>query len=371
MLLRRVALSGVGLLSGVLLVALGSGAGCTHDRPPEAEKVDASLPDIRTEVSTQVPALAVLVDGTDQPADLSCNGKPRPDAGPIYPDAASSDGAVADAETDADDASTDASIEDATATEVAVTDSGTADASSLPIGTIVDKDIELIAFGTGGADKLPNQVVDIFYGNTFKSTPDVSGAVADDKSILHVKVPSGVRIGYHVRSNTMMSDFWALDDLHTAIPPVPLPRWQGITREKQDILALAITGEKGYAIKPNTGIISARVVDCQHRYVAFAKISLRDYTDDPSGRELTFGKCGQGLCIVYLTDAELPDPARTYTSRASLFAMIDVPSNRKLGIVATGISAEGKLVEFARRMLEVKDGAITFEYLEPSNELKF
>lgn len=370
MLLRRVALSSVGLLSGVLFVALGSGAGCTHDRPPAEEQVDASLPDVRTEVSTQMPALTVLVDGVDQPADISCNGTPRPDAGPIYPDSAAPDTAAADAadaEMDADDAATaDTSVPDAAATDTASSDAGPP-----PIGTLVDQDIELIAFGTGGADKLPGQVVDVFYSNTLLGAPDVTSVVADDKSILHVKVPYGLRVGYHVKSNTVMSDFWALDDPHTPIAPVPLARWQGITREKQDILALAITGEKGYTIKPNTGIISARVVDCQHRYVAFAKVSLRDYTDDPAGRELTFGKCGQGLCIVYLTDSELPDPARTYTSRSSLFAMIDVPSNRKLGIFATGISADGKLVEFARRMLEVKDGAITFEYLEPSNVVKF
>lgn len=366
-LLRRVALSSVGLLSGVLFVALGSGAGCTHDRPPEEAKLDASLPDVTTEVSTKMPALTVLVDGVDQPADISCNGKPRPDAGPIYVDSAAPDTAVADAadaEMDADDAA----IEDVAPSDAATPSS---DAGPPPIGTIVDQNIELIAFGTGGADKLPGQVVDIFYSNTLLGAPDVTSVVADDKSILHVKVPYGLRVGYHVKSNSVMSDFWALDDPHTPIAPIPLARWQGITRERQDLLALAITGEKDYTIKPNTGIISARVVDCEHRYVAFAKISLRDYTDDPAGRELTFGKCGQGLCIVYLTDSELPDPARTYTSRSSIFAMIDVPSNRKLAIFATGISADGKLVEFARRMLEVKEGAITFEYLEPSNEVKF
>jgi len=377
---RRVALaaSTAAVISGALLAAVVvGGSACTHDRPPAEGTADVHIPDTNQEVTASTPPLAVLIDGVEQPANLTCNGKPRPDAGPLLPDAAGADTAVA--ETAVADAGDDASVEETGDTGAASTDAGASetasDASSsdasVPPGTLVDKDIELIAFGSGGTEKLPKQTVDVFYSNTLSGTPDVVGLVSDDKGMVRVKVPFGLRVGYHVRANELLSDFWALDDLHYPVPPVTVPRWQGITRAQQEFLAFAITGEKGYTMKPKTGIVSSRVADCDRRFVAYAKITLKDYTDDPAGKELTFGKCGQGLCLVYLGDTELPDVARTYTSRSSLFAMIDVPSDRKLGLIATGIAADGSVVQFARRAVEVREGAITFQYLEPSNELKF
>lgn len=350
--------------------SLAFAGGCVNDRPPVEAKPDVELPDTNVEVSIAPQPISVLVDGQDKPADISCNGVPRPDVGILVEDTSPVDTGSAD--TGSGDADPDATV-DETSVDATTMDSTTATDSGPVVdaapGTLLTETIELIAFGTGGADKLPGELVDVYYGNTFSGPPSLTGIKADDKGLLSVKLPRGVRVGYHVRASGLLSDFWALDDLHEPLAPAPLARWQGMTKEKQDLLALAVTGDKGYTIKPNTGIISARVVDCGHRTVQYAHIALRDYTDDPSGKELPFGKCGQGLCIVYLSDAELPDSGRTYTSRSGLFAMIDVPSNRKLGLIASGLTADGTVIQFSRRLLEVKEGAITFEYLEPSNKL--
>lgn len=346
MLLRRVsfAFSTAFIAAGSLAVALGAGAGCRHDRPPPEEKIDAPSPDTPPAETPEIQPVSVLPPGADrdQPADLTCNGAPRPDAGPIFPP-------------DADDEAGADAAEDS------------ADGGPAPLGTLVEKEIELIAFGTGGADKLANQTVDVFYYNTFSREPDVVGAVSDSNGLFKVWLPEGLRVGYHVRSSELLGDYYGLDDLHVPVPPVKAIRWQGVTRKRQDELSLAITGEKGYVMPKGTGIIAGRVYDCSRHYMQYATVRLYDVTDNPAGVELSFVKCGTGLCMIYMNDAELPDPGRHYTSRSALFAMIDVPIDRKLVLRASGRVPDGSVIDVARRNVEVKENSITVEYLEPSN----
>lgn len=352
MLLRRVsfAFSTAFVAAGSLSLALCAGAGCRHDRPPPEEKIDAPIPDTPPPDGQTAQPVSVLPPGADrdQPADLACLDMGRPDAGPIFPPEAGADGEA--------DGGDEAGVSDA------------ADGGTVPVGTLVEKQVELVAFGTGGADKLAKQTVDVFYYNTFSREPDVKGIVTDDKGLFKVWLPAGVRVGYHVRASDMLGAYYALDDLHEIVPPAKDVRWQGLTRSRQDDLALAITGEKGYVMPKGTGILAGRVYDCNRHYIQYATLHLYDVTDNPAGVELSFGKCGAGLCLIYMNDTELPERGRDYTSRSGLFAMVDVPVHRKLQLRATGLLPDGSAVKtVARRDVELKENAITIMYLEPSN----
>jgi hypothetical protein len=352
-LVRRVAFfsSTAVLLSAGLMIALGAGAACTHEREPDAVVIDAPKPDAPPVPDAQQQLVTVLVNGEDIPADLDCLEKPRPDAGPIFPAEAGTD---AGSET-GDDADTSIEIMD------------TASDGATAKGTLVEKQIEVIGFGTGGADKLANQTIDVYYDNTFKSAPNLT-VTSNDKGLINVALPQGLRVGYHVKKSALLGDYFALDDLHEPLPGAKKIIWQGVTLERQEVLALAITGQKGYTIKPGTGIIAGRVMDCKRRYMQHARVVLKDFTTNPAGDEMTYTKCGQGLCLVYLSDAELPDVGRTATSRAALFSLIDVPAGRKLRLVAEGLTPTG-LKAVAWRNLEVKDGAIATHLLEPDASL--
>jgi len=361
---RRVALvsSGAVVLASGLMFALG--ISCTHDRPAEADAIVAPNPDVAQITDAQQQPVTVLVNGVDEPADLLCLGTDRPDVGLIYPaetgtDTGTDTGTSDDAMADADDGSTaDTSLDLDSATD--------ATGGDPPPGTVVEEQVELIGFGTGGADKLGGQTIDVYYSNSFKTAPNVT-VVSDDAGMFKVPLPFGVRVGYHVRKSTKLGDYFGLDDIHVPLPPITVTRWQGLTLERQDTLALAITGQKGYAIKPGTGIIAGRVLDCQRRYMQHARLVLVDYTDG-TPVELPFVKCGTGLCLAYLNDAELPDIGRTATSRSSLFALIDVPSARKLRLVAKGIKDPGgPEIDVAWRNLEVQEFGIATHFLEPNN----
>lgn len=349
MLVRRVAFFAS---TGVLLAGFINGVACTHDREAEPPPIDAPKPDVVQIADAQQLPVTVLVDGMDIPADLSCLGSGQPDAGPIYPPEAGTDAGDAGA----DDATADATGGDADATTDAET----------PLGTLVDTEVELIGFGTGGSDKLGNQTIDVYYGNTFKASPSLT-VTSDAMGLFRVPLPSGVRVAYHVRKSAVLGEYYALDDLHLPFAPGKPVRWQGVTLERQETLALAITGQKGYQIKPGTGIIAGRVMDCQRRYIQHARVVLRDYTDNAEGVDREFVRCGTGLCLVYLNDAELPDVGRTATSRSSLFSLIDVPTNRKLRLVAMGFDGKDATEKpIAWRNLEVKEGGIATHVLEPN-----
>jgi len=347
---RRVAFVSISavVVSAGLVTALGAGAACTHDREEPPPPVDAPKPDQLppAEVQLQEPSVLDPVKGVDQPANLSCLGMSQPDAGPIFPLEAGTDAG--------DDAGDDAEPADT----MMPADGG------VGLGALVEKQIELIGFGTGGADKLSNQTIDVYYSNTFKAAPSIT-VKSDEKGIFKALLPQGVRVGYHVKNSTLLGDYYALDDLHEPIPPATNIRWQGVTRERMDTLALAITGQKGYQIKPGTGIIAGRVMDCDRRYMQHARVEILDFTDNENGVPLTFGRCGAGLCRVYLSDAELPDIGRLATSRAGLFSMIDVPVGRKLRLVAFGLK-DGAEKEIAWRNLEVKEFGIATHLVEPN-----
>ncbi|MGZ3455875.1 MAG: hypothetical protein ACXVEF_40090 [Polyangiales bacterium] len=366
----------------VLAVVFG---GCTFDDPPAAEPDGAFVDDATTESSVSVPNPSVLVDGTDMPADLACLGKPR-DGGMIHeagPSDVGSDSAATDSALDAFDAT---SLDSAADTLVAsdgaadaldasdggvdgtapVGDGDISDASPVTVGTLHPETVEVVAFGTGGVDKLPGETIDLFWSNSFKGAPDVVGVVTDSKGLLNATLPYGIRVAYHVRASATVGDFYGMDDIREVLAGDMYPRFQGVTHDKFKQLALAVTGDTSYVLPPKTGIVTARVVDCAHRNLHYASIRLVDLTDG-AGSELPFGKCGDGLCLLYLSDTELPDLGATFTSRSGLIAMVQVPTGRKLRVIAEGYRDGTTRFEVGHRDLEVQDGAITNVFIEPNN----
>lgn len=356
--------------------AIGAG-GCSFgntDAPPG--QPDVVFIDDTAEVSVVTPEVTVFVDGKDVPANLACLGKPR-DAGVIHEagggdTATPADTASADSDTEA---ATDGDVEadvDATpdvASETSSDVGAPADSGPPALGTLVEEQLDLIAFGTGGADKLPNQLIDVYYSNSFSGPPDLSGVASDSTGVVRVVLPYGMRVGYHVRKNDVLSDYWELDDLHVPVPPATRTYWQGITTAKFQDLSLAVTGDKNYVQPPGTGIIAARVVDCDHRYLRNAVIELRDMSGGPPGVPVAFDKCSSGKpCLVYLSDAELPAQSATWTSRSGLVALINVPTTKPMRLVAIGYNADGSSREVGHRDLEPKEGVIVTHFVEPNNK---
>ncbi len=330
--LRRFVIVGstAAVFTSALMVSLGSAGGCVHDREPPPPVVDAPKIDVELDSKGATPPVTVLIDSQDKPADLSCLGMER--TTPMI-----LDGGV------------EAGAEDA----------------AVPPGTLQEKEIELIGFGTGGADKLANQTVDIFFNND-PSTPPSATITTDDKGLFKTLLPQGVRVAYRVRASDKLDNYYGLDDLHV---PIKLAgreaiRWQGVTLERSDFFKLALTGDKSYRPPPGTGIVAGRVLDCQRRYMQYAEIELRDAV---TGEVFKPGKCGAGFCSVFLTDSELPDVGRTYTSRSSLFTLLEVPLNRKLRVVAVGHKEDGSKYDVSWRNVVVHDGIITTQLLEPHN----
>ena len=339
--LRRFAIvaSTTAVLSTALIASFGAGAGCTHDREPPTPPVDAPKVDVNLDSKTEVPPVTVLKDGVDVPANLKCFGMPRTEPTPM--------------EAGVDEAGTDGAIAP---------------------GTLVEKQIELIGFGTGGADKLGDQTIDVFYSNKATGTPDQT-VTTDPKGLFKVTVPDGLRIAYKVRASDKLEDYFGLDDLHmpAVVPGLkdPIIRWQGVTRERREFFALALTNDKTWVPKPGNGVVAVRVFDCDRRLIQYAKIELLDFTDDPKGVKLTFGKCGEELCRVFLTDSELPDVGRETTSRSALFSLLDVPTGRKLRVVAYSTKADGTTEEIGWRDLSVTENVITTQFIEPNNPKTF
>lgn len=343
--LRRFAIVGstAFIFTSALMAALGAASGCRFDREPPPPVVDAPKIDVELDTKGAIPEVTVLGSaGTDEAADLSCLDEMRVVPPLIFP----SDGGV---ETGGEDAG---------------------DAAVAP-GTLTEKEVELIGFGTGGADKLGNQTVDVFYKNTFKAGPPDLTVTTNGAGLFKAMLPDGVRVAYKVRSSDKLDNYYGLDDLHMPLkyPGVkePLIRWQGVTLERRDFFALALTNDKNWRPNPGNAIIAGRVMDCKRRYMQYAEIELRD--EDAGGAKLEFApKCGEGkLCRVFLTDSELPDPGRSYTSRSSLFVILDVPANRNLRVVAVGTKLDGTKKDVAWRKVEVTADAITTQFLEPNN----
>jgi hypothetical protein len=324
------------VFTSALMASLGAASGCRHDREPPPPVVDAPKVDVEQDSSRVVPPVTVLDNGEDKTADLSCLGMPRVTPPIVYPP------------------------------EAGVDDAEVSDAAPAP-GTVTEKEIELIGFGTGGADKLKNQTVDVFYNNTFKGTPDQT-VTTDDKGITKVLLPQGVRIGYHVRPSTVLDHYYGLDDLHEPAKYPgsmnPIIRWQGVTLERRDFFALALTSDKNWRPKPGNGILAGRVMDCKRRYMQYAEIEL---IDEDTKEKFTWGKCGEAPCRVFLTDSELPDPGREYTSRSSLFILLDLPVGKNLRVVAYGRDDKGNKTEVAWRKIELTPDTITTQFLEPNN----
>jgi hypothetical protein len=333
--LRRFAIFGstAFVFTSAFMAALGAASGCRHDREPPAPVVDAPQIDVAQDSKQQVPPVTVLQNGEDVEADLTCLGIPR-----VTPPVM----------------------------EAGVDDEAGTDAAVAP-GTLVEKQIELIGFGTGGADKLKMQTVDVFYNNTTKSAPDQT-ITTDEKGLATVLLPQGVRIGYHVRPSSVLDHYYGLDDLHEPVKypgsVEPIIRWQGVTLERRDFFALALTNDKNWRPKAGNGILAGRVMDCKRRYMQYAEIEL---LDEDTKEKFTFGKCGEGPCRVFLTDSELPDVGRNYTSRSSLFILLDIPAGKNLRVIASGHDKSGVKSDVAWRKVEMTPDTITTQFLEPNN----
>ncbi len=355
--MRRLAWMAVGSSCGCVLVALlGSPAACSfHNDDAKPDTNPVIIEDTAKVDSTPTqPPLTVFVDSTgapcllgddsskcsNQPADFSCIGKPR-DAGPIN-----------DADFDATD-----------------------DANA-PSGQLIDVTLDLVAFGgTGKADVIGGGEYDVFYSNSFKNdtaVPDLH-VITDDKGMATFKLPAGERVAYRVK---MVDDpdpkktirrFYTTDLLaptKVGAPPIVI---NALRQSEYGTLALAVTGKADYIMPAGTGIFASRIVDCQNRYVGNASVEV---VDVEASSNLKFGKCdGSAICRLFLSDLELPAPSATWTSRAGLVVIVNVPitgPSKHLQAVTRGVLTAGsEPVEIGRRDLEVFENAINVAFVNP------
>jgi len=324
--------------TGLALVsALGAGAcSSTSDTPPPVG--DTGVSDTKGGDANTNPTkvVSVLNDAKtdDIEADLSCMGKPVPDAGP-----------PADAGDDSGDADPDAPV---------------------ATGTLIDVPFKVTQFGGGGSDIVVGAKVDFFYKDTL--VPDVAdlSGTTDAKGIFLAKLPAGLPFAYRVNANDKLRTFV---DYSSVAPGTAGKQFEGtaITISKYDQFALAITGKVGFLTAAGTGIFSARVKDCKSRDVQFAVVSL---VDGDTGLPLPTGPGDADLKpIHYLTDAELPSNGATWTSRSGLIAAINVPKtgpSKKIKAIASGLfGGSTEMRKFAEADLEITAEAVNFRYVPP------
>ena len=330
--------------SSLVLVSVGSlgllglvgGGACTFpssDAQPDAVFVD---PDTSSDTGTSLPPPTVFVDGKDEPADFECRGKPR-DAGPIN-----------DAELDADP-----------------------DAAR-PSGQLVPVTANMFAFGTGNTEKIPNLKFDVFYGNvmTDDKTPDLIDVTTDDKGQATFNAPVGYRIAYRIKPVgdpdpvKAIEPYFEYDQLIPSVGGSAI-EFAGMRHDKFQTLTLAVTGKTEFTQFPGTGIFATRVVDCKRRYIQNVQIDLVDVEEGL----VTYGKCTEGLCRLYLSDLELPALGRTTSSRSGLAAFVGVPvtsaTHHVRAIARARLPGAAEPSVFSTRELEIHEGAVNVLYLEP------
>ena len=324
-----------GLGTVAFLGSIGGGA-CTfptNDAAPDAVFVD---PDTSTDSGATLPPPTVFVGGADQPADFSCRGKSH-DAGPI---------------SDADfDASPDAAA---------------------PGGQLVPLTIDMFAFGTGNTEKIPNLKFDVFYGNsmTDDKTPDLVDVTTDDKGQATFEAPAGYRIAYRIKPVTDpdpkkgLDAYFEYDQLVPSLTGSPF-EFAGMRHAEFQTLTLAVTGKTEFTQLAGTGIFATRVVDCQRRYIQNLQVDVIDV----EGGAVTYQKCTDGLCRLYLSDLELPAFGRDATSRSGLVAFVGVPitsATHHIRAVARGLMpGDTEISVVASRDLEIHEGAVNVLFLEP------
>lgn len=333
--IRRLSVAVGACLGGLLAISVLPGsAGCTYDDPAPAD--DSAVDPVDTgaaEADAEPPRPTVRdTTGADVPADFSCAGK--------------RDGGVPDA------APSDAPFEGGTPTA----------------GQLAPTSMELFAFGEG-TTHLAGAEVQLFYGNSFKGAADLTGVVSDGSGLATALMPAGWQIAYRIvpkdtgTASTSFVSYYELDQLVPTTPGAKMPFF-GMTKAKYQDLALALAGQRDYAIPAGTGIIAARVTDCQRRYVRNVSVELVDVTE-ATPTPVTFVKdCLAGPCVLYLSDLELPSPATT-TSRQGLVALVNIPSSRKLRLVAHGYVNGDANATVASRDVEMVDQAITTLFAQP------
>ena len=325
--------AGLGTLA--LLGSIGGGA-CTfptNDAGPDAVFVD---PDTSTDSGATLPPPSVFVAGADQPADFECRGKGH-DAGTV---------------SDADfDAATDAEA---------------------PGGQLIPITANMFAFGTGNTEKIPNMKFDVFYGNsmTDDKTPDLVDVTTDATGQATFEAPAGYRISYRIKALTDPDPKKGLDSYFEYDQLIPsaagtVIEFAGMRHAEFQTLTLAVTGKTEFTQLPGTGIFATRVVDCKRRFMQNLQVDIIDVEGGP----VTYGKCTEGLCRLYLSDLELPAFGRDATSRSGLVAFVGVPvtsATHHVRAVARGLLAGNTEVSVIEsRDLEIHEGAVNVFYLEP------
>jgi len=223
-------------------------------------------------------------------------------------------------------------------------------------GTLADHDIDLIVYGAP-AERIAGATIDVFYANRIGTVPDVTVA-CDAEGRARVPLPVGVRVAVHVRGGESTADSYTFDDLHVIDPATARVRWFGMTRERLATVALAMSGDRDVGIAMGTGLVVGTVVDCRRRPIAGAEVSLA-----VGAADVAFGRCGDGPCRAYFSDAGLPEVGRRVTSKSGAFAMLGVPSIDGVSISARGIDCSR--AKIGTRAVDVRDGAVTFLFVEP------
>lgn len=322
-----------------LVVFIGAGAGCqfSHDQgqpdtfvPPSDVANDSDL------VQPSVTAFDVQTTSDVEP-DFSCQTKPY-DAG----------------------AATDAAFE-----------AGSDGAA--PGGQMIDIGLKIYAFGSGNTEWLAGANVDVFFGDAMNgATPDVAGAVADDKGIVHIQAPAGWRIAYRIAKKTDADPKKAYEkfsDYDLQLPWVPgsVVDAAGITLAESQTLKLAIAGDSSYTPPAGTAIFATRVVDCLRRNMRNATLEV---VDVDTGATLDVAKaqdCKTGVpCRVYMSDNEFPEASLPWTSRAGLVVIANLDASHHYRAIAKGKRTGSASFEvLGHRDIELQSDTIDVAYVYP------
>jgi hypothetical protein len=330
-------LGSASLGSLALVVAIGSGTACSFSH--DAGSPDTFIPEQDTASDNglvQQPVSAFdTVSGTDVEPDIdSCKDVPY-------------DGGV---ESDA------------------VFDGGPD--GSAPGGTLIDVGIVMYSFGTGNTEVLPGAKIDVFLGNKMNgASPDIVGAVADDKGIVHIQAPAGWRIAYHIAEKPDSDPTKALKAFGEYDVQLPYVAGEpvagsGVTGAEDQTLTFAITNDKSFVPPPGTAVFATRVVDCKRRTMANATLEIFDV--DTGANVGPFGQCKSGVCRIYMGDNELPNFSLPWTSRAGLVVVANLDASHHYRAIAKGKRAGSPDVEtLGTKDIELQPDTIDVSYIYP------
>ena len=242
-----------------------------------------------------------------------------------------------------------------------------------PGGAMIDVGLVIYQFGTGNTQVIPGVSVDVYFSDRVNGvSPDITGAVADDKGVAHIMAPAGARIAYHIAEKSDPDPLKALKafsdyDLQLPFAPGQMVPADGLTVQENQTLSLAITGSASYVPPAGTAVFATRLVDCHRNQLANATLELFDVDAGANVSLLTGDHCKDGVpCRIYMSDVELPDFSLPWTSRAGLVVVPNLDASHHYLARAKGKRVGSPDVEeLGERGVELQAGNIDVAYVYP------